>query len=283
MTPDEPNYRQRILQVQLFIQGNLDGDLSLERLARVAHFSPYHFHRIFRGLVGEGVYEYVRRLRLESAAMALKTTGRDVLQIALDAGYGAHEAFTRAFRQMFGVSPSQYRAGNQPAPRQPEVSVMSALAAPPDVRIENQPARRVLFLRNIGPYCTAGQTFQKLMGYAFRKGLFRPGALVIGICHDDPDVTPPEKIRCDCALTVGDDVSADGEYGIQTIEGGVCAVATHRGPYEKLQDSYRWLYGTWLPSSGREPRHAPVYEVYRNNPQETKPDDLVTDIYIPLV
>src|SRR5262245_7122707 len=103
-TPTEQTYRQRILKVQLFIQEHLDEELSLERLARVAHFSPYHFHRIFRGLVGEGVTEHVRRLRLESAAVALKTTERSIIQVALDAGYGTHEAFTRAFRQQFGVS-----------------------------------------------------------------------------------------------------------------------------------------------------------------------------------
>src|SRR5207253_4223259 len=104
MTTTEQTYRQRILIVQLFIEEHLDEELSLDRLARVAHFSPYHFHRLFRALVGETVTEYVRRLRLESAAVALKTTDKTVLQVALDAGYGTHEAFTRAFRQMFGIS-----------------------------------------------------------------------------------------------------------------------------------------------------------------------------------
>src|SRR6516162_6475678 len=101
MRPSEQTYRERILKVQLFIQRHLDEELPLDRLARVAHFSPYHFHRIFKGLVGEGVSEYVRRLRLESAAIALKTSRRGVTRIAFEAGYGTHEAFTRAFHQMF--------------------------------------------------------------------------------------------------------------------------------------------------------------------------------------
>src|SRR5687768_15821101 len=102
-------YRHRILKVQLFIQEHLDEDLSLERLARLAHFSPFHFHRLFRALVGEGVYEYVRRLRLERAAVLLKSTDRDVTAVAFDAGYETHEAFTRAFRRHFGLAPSRYR------------------------------------------------------------------------------------------------------------------------------------------------------------------------------
>ena len=281
MTPSVLDYRQRILRVQMHIQENLDGDLSLDRLARVAHFSPYHFHRIFRGLVGEGVREHVRRLRLESAAMALKTTDRDVLRIALDAGYNAHEAFTRAFRQMFGVSPSQYRAGHQPLPHPPEVPNMTT-ATIPEVRIESHPPRRVLFLRHVGSYSSVGPLFQKLMGYAFQKGIFRPGALVMGICHDDPDVTPEDKLRYDAALTVGDDVKPEGEFAVQTIDGGEFAVSTHRGPYETLAQTYRGLYGQWLPSSGREPRNAPPFEVYRNSPMDTKPEDLVTEIFLPL-
>jgi AraC family transcriptional regulator len=104
----EQTYRQRVLKVQLFIQEHLAEELSLDRLARVACFSPFHFHRIFQGIVGEPVSEYVRRLRLESAGLALKTTRKSVLEIALDAGYGTHEAFTRAFRQMFGQSPPRF-------------------------------------------------------------------------------------------------------------------------------------------------------------------------------
>src|SRR5438132_4034806 len=142
MTPTDLTYRQRVLQVQLHIQEHLDEELPLDRLARVAHFSPFHFHRLFRALVGETVSEYVRRLRLESAAVALKTTDKTVLQVALDAGYGTHEAFTRAFRQMFGISPSQFRAGQNPLYTPKETEPMTA-AATYDVRIEDVPPRRV--------------------------------------------------------------------------------------------------------------------------------------------
>lgn len=150
------------------------------------------------------------------------------------------------------------------------------------VRIEQFLPRRVAFLRHGGPYLSVGPTFQKLMAWAGSRGLLGPHALVLGICHDDPEVTPPEKIRFDCCVTVADNVAAEGEVGIQTIGGDEYAVVTHRGPYEGLGATYRWLYGTWLPTSGREPRHAPPFEVYRNNPMNARPEDLLTDIYVPL-
>lgn len=281
-TPTEATYRQRILAVQLFIQEHLDEELSLERLARVAHFSPYHFHRIFRGMVGEGVNEYVRRLRLESAAVALKTTDWSVLDIALRAGYNAHEAFTRAFRQMFGASPTQYRAGQHPLFIPREKPEMSTETTAREVRIETVPPRRIAFIRHIGPYNEACTAFDRLMAWAGRRGLFGPSTLVLGICHDDPEVTAPDKIRFDCCVTVDEQVRGEGEIGVQTLDGGECAVLTFYGAYTGLGEAYRWLFGTWLPTSGREPRNAPPFEVYVGDPRGTPPEKLRTDIHVPL-
>jgi len=281
-TPTEQTYRQRILRMQLFIQEHLDEELPLDRLARLAHFSPYHFHRIFRGLVGEGVNEYVRRLRLEAAAVALKTTDWSVLDIALRAGYNAHEAFTRAFRQMFGVTPSQFRAGQHPLYTQKENETMPVETTAREVRIESVPSRRVAFLRHLGPYTEAGPVFDRVCAWAGRRGLFGRDTLVLGICHDDPEVTAPDKIRCDCCVTVDDRFSGEGEIGIQTLEGGECAVLTQYGPYTQLSEAYRWLFGAWLPTSGREPRNAPPFEVYYGDPKETPPEKLRTDIHVPL-
>ncbi len=86
-----------------------DNPLSLDELASVAHFSPYHFHRVFRGMVGETVAEHVRRLRLERAARHLIYTRRSVTDLAFDAGYETMESFIRAFRKRFGYAPSCYR------------------------------------------------------------------------------------------------------------------------------------------------------------------------------
>src|SRR5262245_8168875 len=107
------DYQERILRVLVHIQCHLDHALDLEKLAAIAHFSPYHFHRVFRGMVGEPVKEHVRRLRLERAAGQLKATDRAVTQIAFDAGYETHEAFTRAFRATFEESPIEFRRSHR--------------------------------------------------------------------------------------------------------------------------------------------------------------------------
>lgn len=290
-------YQQRILAALMHVQKHLDEELSLEDLARVAHFSPFHFHRIFRGMVGESVKEHVRRLRLERAASRLKRTDHPVLRIALDAGYEAHESFTRAFTEMFGMPPARYREQHQPptAPRSRSrvhysVSVEfeplthASLSVMP-VRVEKSPARAVVFVRHAGTYSEVGKAWQMLIAWAMPRGLFMGAAsMMIGIVHDDPSITPSKHVRYDACLAIPDgrSVEPEGEIGVQEIVGGDYAVVTHRGPYEKLSETYDILFGGWLPSSVREPASAPAFERYLNSPYDAAPDDLLTEIYLPL-
>src|SRR5436190_9441013 len=130
----EQTYKQRVLRVLVHIQQHLDDALDLDELATVAHFSPYHFHRVFRGMVGESVMEHVRRLRLERAAHRLKFGDQPVTRIAFDAGYETHEAFTRAFGAMFGESPSQFRTTHRALPFRPAPSGVHFL---PDGRLDD--------------------------------------------------------------------------------------------------------------------------------------------------
>ncbi len=272
------DYRRRILTVQLHIQDHLDGELTVEELARVAALSPFHFHRIFRAMVGETVAEYVRRLRLESAAFRLRTDGEDIVDIALGAGYSSHEAFTRAFRKRFGIAPTRFRS-DQPIVEKEDSLTTHTLN---EVRIEERAPMKVAFLRHLGPYEECGPVFEKLVGWAGRSGRLQGNPVMLGISHDDPDVVEADKIRFDCCLVVEDDFQSEGEIESQTLEGGSYAVLCHRGPYKELHETYRWLFGVWLPTSGRRVRHAPPFEVYRKNPETTPPEELETDIYIPL-
>jgi AraC family transcriptional regulator len=281
-------YRQRILRVQIYIEEHLDEELALEKLAQLAHFSAYHFHRVFRAMVGETVGEHVRRLRLEQAALRLSSTDRPVVQVALDAGYGTHEAFSRAFRQHFGVSPTEFRNHKRGPVSFPvlamEITPMTEPIATTnyEVRVVDRPAQRVAFLRHVGPYTEVGPTFGQLMAWAGPRGQFGPRTQILGVCHDDPKLTPADKLRYDCCINVADEVQPEGEIGVTTLEGGPHAVVTHKGPYAQLSKAYDWLYAAWLPTSGREPRNAPPFEVYLNTPQQVAPENLLTDIYLPL-
>lgn len=288
------DYKRRLLQVLVHIQQNLDGPLALDELAAIACFSPFHFHRVFRGMVGESLKEHIRRLRLERAASLLKVGKQPVTQIALDAGYSSHEAFTRAFHDCFGASPSGFRALRRKL--SPEVA--SGLhyrkdgsitqfrtlrgGATMKVEIKRIKPLRVAFMRHVGPYKQVGTTWDKLLPILGKEGLLGGNPMFIGICHDDPEVTVPARLRYDACVTVDQEFHGEGDIGTQMIAGGDYAVTTHQGPYERLGDSYAALLGQWLPRSGRELGNAPCFEVYLNSPESTAPEDLLTDLYAPL-
>ena len=289
------SYRERILRVLIHIQNHLDEAVSLEELAGVANFSQFHFHRIFTGMVGESVMEHVRRLRLERAALQLISSRQSILEIALGAGYETHETFTRAFNAMFGDSPSAFRknhssAGFVKTPSGVHFTVGGILdfqpvrdgRSPMKVEIKKVNKTRVAFVRHIGPYDQVGPAWGKLASWAGRKGLAGPNTNFFGLSYDDPDITPADKLRYDAALEVPEGIEAEGDIGIQEIGPGDYAVTTHRGPYQNLNQTYTRLFSEWLPASGRDVGSGPALEFYRNRPEETPPEELLTDIYVPL-
>jgi len=158
------DYRERIVRTLVYIQEHLDDALELDQVASVAAFSSFHFHRIFRGFVGETLKEYVRRLRLERAARNLKRLDEPIIEIALQAGFETHESFTRAFGDMFGIPPSSYRTAHQPAPESESGTHLDDVSGyhPPDygdlppVEVKELPPMRLVFLRHVSPYNQVG-------------------------------------------------------------------------------------------------------------------------------
>ena len=242
----------------------------------------------------------MRRLRLERAAGELRWTDRPVIDIALDAGYDAPEPFTRAFRGHFGEPPSRFRARTGSARRFPPAAcrvhfgiddAVARFAAPTgaihhDRRTHRNPA--------LTPLSRHGASRQLPRPSAKRspasarsptaRGLAVPGAPSIGIYYDDPDTVPTAQLRSHACMAVRDGVTSAPEgCELITLEGGDVAVATHRGPYARLPESYRELFSEWLPSSGREAAHRPCHEAYLNDASTTPEADLLTEICLPLV
>ncbi|MCB9845036.1 MAG: AraC family transcriptional regulator [Phycisphaeraceae bacterium] len=292
-------YRKRLERVLRHIQHHVDEAISPDDLASIAHLSRFHFSRIFRGMVGESIGEHVRRLRLERAAGELRRTDRAIVDIAISCGYHAHEPFTRAFRGHFGCAPSEYRALDEvptfPAapslvhygPDDAVSRFIPVLQENPMVaaKIETTPAYRLAAVRHVGPYIEVGRAFQTLFGWASSRGMIGPRTVMIGVYHDDPTATPAEKLRSDAGITVpeGFEPAPGDPVAIVEIPRGECACALFKGPYERLGEAYHWFFGRWLPESGREPADRPPFEIYLNNPRDTRSDDLLTRICIPLL
>lgn len=287
-------YNERMMEVLLYIQRNLDGDLSPDTLAELACFSVAHFHRIFKGMVGESLKEHVRRLRLEKAAYKLSYTDENVMGIALDARFESPETFSRAFKKMFKIPPSEYRTqsrkmftpeGNGKIHFQPEPSSerikfdTSPIVSRVEVREREE--IQVAFIRHVGSYFEVNKAWDRLCAWAGSENLFTGKNEFIGLCYDDPYVTPSGKIRYDACITLNRPIEPPPEIGTQIIPGGKYAVATHLGSYDGLINAYRDLYGKWLPQSGYQLKNNTVsFEKYINTSKENTSEDLITEIWL---
>jgi AraC family transcriptional regulator len=260
---------------------DIDQRHSLEDLAEVACFSPYHFHRIYRGVTGETVDETVRRLRMHRAAYELNATTLPIARIARRAGYGSLAAFSRAFKADHGVAPGSYRqsrrtGGLGPSPTHQELIMY-------DVEIGRMDSLRVAGLDHAGDYNAIGSTFDRLGALAAVKGLFRPNTRMLGVYYDSPRAVPVAQLRSFAGLTVPPEFAGDKDLKVETIAAGPIASLIHKGSYAELHKAYDWMFCGWLPSSGRDPGDAPPFEEYLNNPRELPPTEWLTRVCLPLV
>jgi len=278
------DHQERINKVLLHLQENLGESLSLEQLARIACFSPFHFHRLFAAYVGEPLSAHIRRLRLERAAVLLRTSNTSITNLALDTGYATSAAFNKAFQQHFHASPTDFRKSPQinftVAPKLKSVITASIRMKP---KIIDRPEKQAVFVRRTGAYKeSASAAWEAVCRFAYSHRLVQPDREFIGISHDDPQITAEDKLRYDACVTVSQPVKPEGEVGVQKIAGGKYAVFLHQGPYDNLVRTYEFIFREWLPTSGEQLREAPSFEVYLNAPERTKPENLKTQIHIPL-
>jgi AraC family transcriptional regulator len=302
-------YARRMHQVQAYIDAHLDQNLDLATLAEVAHFSAFHFHRLFAAWMGETLGDYLRRRRLEWAAVRLiSQPDTPVLDIALGVGFGSAEAFARAFKGRFGMSATAFReqqaqqrmapagasnsnpgqANGNPdqAPRHAlDDDGVSTPAMEPamEVHVVDRQPVKIAYMRYIGPYGPAVAEFwqQALAPWMIAHGLM--GAARYGIAHDDPAITAPEKCRYDACVEVPADFTVSGALST-TLPAGKYACTRYYGNGADIAAVWQSLLRDWLPASGMQLDSRPFLEYYpvgtRYDPQT---GSFECDLCVPLV
>ena len=306
------DYQARINRVMDHIGAHLDEDLRLEDLSRVACFSPFHFHRIFAAMTGETLGGHIRRRRLEAAAIVLRDRpDRPVTEVAMDCGFQSPAAFARAFREKYGMSASRWRdggfrswrnsgkegrkngkAGGKPSKASAPLSGYNCRVnrnanrkrrRNMDVQIKQLPGWRVAYMRHIGPYGPGvskhWETFRK---WRRARELTGPGSAALGISHDDPSITPPERCRYDACVTVPPDFKAEAGVNLADIPGGKYAVLRFRGTDRQIGEAWNSIYRDWLPESGFQCDDRPCFELYTEEHQCHPDGTWECDICVPV-
>jgi len=290
--PNRLEYEKRVNRVVDHIHEHLGEELPLAALARVAAFSPFHFHRVFRAITGETLFAFIQRLRLErSAGVLLAARDRSVLEVALDHGFSSAATFARAFKARFGMSASEWRRGGAeiwperrrlrrklgkqlrkrgkaPRRRPSQTSPGRRKEGAVNIRVQEQPARHVAYMRYVGPYGAHGipELWTRFHRWMSARGLSVDTTIRLGVAHDDPAITQAEKCRYDACLVVPAAFQPDRWVNVTDIPEGRYAVWEFAGTAHEIQAAWERVFSAWLPGSGFQPDDRPCFEVYRGNP-----------------
>ncbi|HHQ4724638.1 GyrI-like domain-containing protein [Aeromonas veronii] len=292
------DYRKPVFKAMDYISHHLDDNPGLDEVAAAAAISTFHFHRIFKTMVGETIAGFTRRLRMERAARRLLASPQsDITTLALAAGFSSSQNFAKAFRLHFAMSPSEYRQqqggnwkskiGNDPLPFDTyDGLVMHSVTEHPGLlqgaSVRLIPARRVAYMRRLGPYGkeTCEQAHRDLLAlFASDEAMTPAGTL--SLYWDIPDITDETRCRTDVCIELGPEIPAGRQLTTQTITAGPYAVCQFIARGDQLvacwETAFRWVVGQGLNCDDR-----PCYEQYHVG---TDPDreHYVFDICIPLI
>lgn len=300
-------YLELLARAVAHVDANLDGDLGVEALAERAAMSRHHFHRIFRAYFGTTVQGYVTWRRLQRACELLAEGDKPVLEVALEVGYESAQALAKAMRRELDTTPTAVRAGDAPAwqrlfDRRPPSAPWSLpqgerfMLKP---QLVDAPAFPVLTTTGRGMRAgdmslAAQQAFGELWARLGQAGLANRACSCLALFPDQPDGDDDQQCRMlggavfDYSLAersgtpARPDIELAGTLAWHEVPAGRYAVFTHIGPYSGLHDTWDAIYRDWLPATGHALRDVPPFELYVNDPSKTPPEQLRTDIYLPL-
>jgi len=306
-------YVFRINRVLDYIENNLDQDLSLDHLADIATFSRFHFHRIFRAMVGETLNQFIQRIRLEKAAAQLiLNPKKSITEVAFDCGFSGSATFARAFREMFQMSASAWRSQGRLQEGKirktngkigkDAIAFSSYIDSETQnpvwrsemedkiqirVEVKDMPELQVVYVRHIGPYqgdsALFEKLFEKLMKWAGPRGLLRfPETKILTVYHDDPGITEADKLRTSACISVPQDTPVEGDIGKMVVPGGKFAVARFEINADEYGAAWDAVMGGWLPESGYQPDDRLCYELYQNDPKQHPEGKHIFDICLPV-
>ena len=252
-----------------FIESHFAQEIALDDIAQAGGISRYHMARVFGIATGRSIMRYVRGRRLTEAARSLANGAVDILAVALDAGYGSHEAFTRAFRDQFGLTPEAVRAQAHlhnielVEPVKMDETLFAHLEPP---RFENG---RQLLIAGLGERyndeTSAGipaqwQRFQPHIGRV--PGQVEGGRVTYGVCCNSDDAGNTDYI---CGVEVSDFSALPREFSRVRIPARRYAVLTHLEHISTIRRTWHTIMNKWMPESGHRIADAPDFERYDEN------------------
>ncbi len=290
------NYTQRMNIVFTYIDENLDADLSLENIAKIAHYSPFHFHRVFKAITNEPLSIYINRKRVEKAAGLLyRKKDLTITEIYLQCGFNSASSFTKSFKKNFELSPTEFRKmnpdkyskiGQLDHLKETYLRKIDELLHWRDmntiIEIKQVPELHFVTLTQIGVQGLQN-AFENLMNWAGPKGLLVKSDFKMGtIFYDSFKVTDPDKVRMKVCLLTKSAILNDGKVEGITLAPQKCIVARFEIGVQEFEKSWTSMF-MWMNENGYSKADKQPFEIYHNNFNEHPEKICIVDMHIPII
>ncbi|MHA7943718.1 AraC family transcriptional regulator [Formosa sp. 3Alg 14/1] len=298
----ESDYKNRINRVFEYIDSNLESDLSLNAIAEIAFFSPYHFHRIFKFITQETLNEYVTRRRIEKSASDLLHKNITTTEIAHQYGFSDNSSFSKAFKKYYGISPTGFikenpnkhskirqlksKNGQYYPDSEDYICILNNLKTwiemNAKIEIKDTPKQTLASVTHIG-INGLENAFETLTKWAIPKGLLNhPEAKMGRLFYDSFKVTAPDQVRMSIFLTTHQAFDVAGEISKLTIEKGKCIVGRFEISPHDFEKAWTSLF-LWMNENGYKKSPENPFEIYQNDYRTHPENKFIVDLYIPIV
>jgi AraC family transcriptional regulator len=294
------DYIKRINAVLIFIDENLDSELSLEIVAKAAFYSPFHLHRFFKAITNETLNSYITRKRIEkTASILLPKKNVSISELSLQYGFNSNSSFTRTFKKFYSISPSEFRKTKSKYSKIGQVdstngqenglleeyicninNLINWIKMNATIEIKEMPKLDLAFVTQIGVE-GLGTAYAKLMQWAAPKGLLTEDSKMVTIYHDSFKITEPEKVRMSACLILKEKTEVSGEIGWTILEKGKCIVGHFEIGIQEFEKSWTGLF-LWMNQNGYKKADRNPFEIYHNNFNEHPEKKAIVDFYIPI-
>lgn len=279
---------ETVQHVITYIEEHLTFELTFEEIAEQAGFSLFHFQKIFHALTKSTLKEYIRKRRLTEASCELIHTDRRIIEIAIDYQYQSQEAFTRAFKEMFGITPGKYRQNSvhyvmlqkRKLTELKLTHLNGGISVKP--KIVNKEAFNVVGIRYFGSNQNneIPQTWNSFLQQKVKiKHQLNPET-TYGMCEHVSDLTDDSEFAYIACVEVDSlEEIPEGMSG-KTVAANQYAVFTHKGSVDRLGDTYEYIYGNWFMKSDYERTEDDDFELY--DQRFTNDENSEMEIFIPI-
>lgn len=286
-----------------FIENNLSEKLSLEIIAKKAFFSTFHFHRLFKIIVGETVHNFIHRKRIEKAASSLlHQKEKTVTEVAELVGFGNISSFSKAFKKFYGISPNQFKEESpkkyskicKTESKNGQVRVtfeqyicninnaLNWLQMNAKTEIKKTPRLDLAYISHKGKMEAIGSVFNKLVKWATPRGLINEETRMVTIYHDSPKITDPNNLRMSACIVLNNPIEIDGEVNLQVLAPTKCIVSRFEITPIQFQQAWESCFAYMIENGYKKSELAP-FEIYYNNATEHPKNKFIVDLCIPIL